>query len=1167
MADVNQTEKSEVTSRDSSTMRPLGTTLVQAKKSEVAMREEQVLAFWKENKIFEKSLEKPSPKGEFVFYDGPPFATGLPHHGSLLSSIVKDVIPRYKTMRGYRVRRRWGWDCHGLPIESLIEKQLNLKTKKDILDIGIEKFNETARASVLQFEKEWEKYIDRVGRWVDFTNSYKTMDNSYIESVWWALKELHTKGRLYEGKKVLMYCPHCETPLAKAEIAMDNTYKDVTEEAVTVRFRVRHPQQYGLPEKTSFLAWTTTPWTLPGNTALAVNPKMSYMLFPEADGMVIVAKERFDILRGGPKPKVMVDMGKEYKGTELVGIEYDPLFDIAAFKAHKGKKHVVVPADFVSSDEGTGIVHTAVMYGEDDFALGQKEGLPMVQMLEANGTYNNEAPETLRGKYIKAAERDIKADLEQRGLLFDKKNNTHSYPHCYRCGTALIYNAVSSWFIKIQDSKEKLLSENELINWVPEHLKHGRFKHIVESAPDWTISRNRFWASPLPIWKDKDGRVMVIGSVEELKKRSKRSGNQYFVMRHGESVNNVQNILSSDVNADYGLTEAGALAARDAVKVLGTVDVIVASPFKRTKETALAAAEALNFPKEKIIFDARLAESGFGVYDGKTLEEYHAAFPDKVERFSDAPEGGETYVDIRTRMGDTMHDLEKNYSGKKILVISHGTPLWLLIALARGLSSHEAIALRASEYPDRAQLIPLDFAPLPWNKKYEVDLHRPYTDSITLLDDEKREYQRIPEVVDCWVESGSMPFAEYHYPFENKKEFEKRSPGDFIAEYIAQTRTWFYYMHVLGVLVFNRRAFKNVVTTGTILAADGSKMSKSKGNYTDPLLVMDTYGADPLRFHLMGSVVMQAEDLNFRDEDIRDAQNKMVNMLSNCAKFYELYKGQYDGKTKSADSPHVLDQWILARLNTVVNDVTLAMDAFNTPTACRTIRSFIEDYSTWYVRRSRDRAKEEGIDKQYTLATQRTVLLALSKMIAPITPFLAESVYTAGGGPLESVHLETWPETQTRSLFARLFSRDTSVEILKTMETVRASVSRALEARDKAGIKVRQPLAQLTIKSLKWRGAPELGEIIADEVNVKRVVFETGLEDGVVLDTVLTPELKEEGMVRDIFRLVQDARKASKLKPGEKGQVSIVVKPDDVAIAKKYIAEISQKTNTDVTIN
>lgn len=1135
-------------------------------KSDVAKREEEVLAFWKENKIFEKTLEKPSPKGEFVFYDGPPFATGLPHHGSLLSSIVKDVIPRYKTMRGYKVRRRWGWDCHGLPIESLIEKRLNLKTKKDILDIGIEKFNETAKASVLEFEHEWEKYIDRVGRWVDFKNSYKTMDNSYIESVWWSLKELHSKGRLYEGRKVLMYCPHCETPLAKAEIAMDNTYKDITEEAVTVRFRVRHPQQYGLPDKTSLLAWTTTPWTLPGNTALAVNPNMSYVLVPEADGMVIVAKERFDILRGGPKPRVMVDMGKEYTGSELVGIEYEPLFDVTAFTSHTGKKHIVVPADFVTADDGTGIVHTAVMYGEDDYALGQKEGLPMVQMLDASGKYNNEAPEALRGKYIKAAEKEIKASLEQRGLLFDKKNNTHSYPHCYRCGTPLIYNAVSSWFIKLQDAKEKLLSENQLINWVPEHLKHGRFKHIVESAPDWTISRNRFWASPLPIWKDAEGRVMVVGSLEELKKRVKKSGNQYFVMRHGESQNNVQNILSSDVDANYGLTEKGKTDVRASVAKLSSIDLIVASPFKRTKESALAAAEVLGVPTEKIVFDPRLGESGFGVFSGKSLEEYHAAFPDRVERFSQAPEGGETYYDIRKRMGDVMRELEEKYRNKKILVISHGTPLWLLIALTRGLTSHEAIALRASQYPDRAQLIPLPYTLLPWNAHYELDLHRPYTDSIVLLDESGREYTRIPEVVDCWVESGSMPFAEYHYPFENSDEFKRRSPGDFIAEYIAQTRTWFYYMHVMGVLVFGRRAFKNVVTTGTILAADGSKMSKSKGNYTDPLLVMDKYGADPLRFHLMGSVVMQAEDLNFRDEDIRDAQNKMVNMLWNCAKFYELYKHEYDGKTDAEQSTHILDRWIRARLNTVVQEVTAAMDAFNTPLACRTVRSFIEDYSTWYVRRSRERAKEPGADKQYTLAVQKDVLLTLSKLIAPVTPFLAESVYHAAGGTLASVHLEDWPEARTPGFFARLLGRTVDVELLKSMEHVRALVSRALEARDKAGFKVRQPLAQLTVRRIAGALSQELADIIADEVNVKKVTFETSVEDGVVLDTVLTPALKEEGFARDVFRLVQDARKLAKLKPGERGDVTIYVKPEDRPLAEKLLIDISQRTNTTVSL-
>src|SRR3989344_4832924 len=429
-------------------------------KSEAAKREEEVLAFWREDKTFEKSLAKDAPKGEFVFYDGPPFATGLPHTGSLLASVIKDVIPRYKTMRGYRVPRVWGWDCHGLPIENLVEKKLGLKNKKEIENIGIATFNEEARASVLEFADEWEKYVERVGRWVDFKESYKTMDNSYIEAVWEALKRLHEKGLMYEGRKVLMYCPHCETPLAKAEIAQDNTYKDVTEEAVTVKFKVKNPEKHNLPADTHLLAWTTTPWTLPGNVALAVGKDIEYGVFKSGGEHYVCAKNH--------QPPKTTDISVVLTGEKLVGLEYEPLFDVPALKSEKSYR--VYAADFVTTSEGTGIVHTAVMYGEDDFALGQREGLPMVQMLNPNGTYNNESPEFLRGQYIKKAEKDIKEDLEKRGLLFEKKNHRHSYPHCYRCGTMLIYNAVASWFINIQKVKDRLLSENESINWVPAHL-------------------------------------------------------------------------------------------------------------------------------------------------------------------------------------------------------------------------------------------------------------------------------------------------------------------------------------------------------------------------------------------------------------------------------------------------------------------------------------------------------------------------------------------------------------------------------------------------------------------------------------------------------------------------------------------------------------------------
>jgi isoleucyl-tRNA synthetase len=978
---MTEPAKSETAKRDPGTTHSSNATTGQEKKSETALREERVLDLWRKDKTFEKSLAKDAPKGEFVFYDGPPFATGLPHAGNLLSLVIKDVIPRYKTMRGYRVRRRWGWDCHGLPIESLVEKELGLKTKKDIERIGVKAFNEKARSLVLKYVDEWEKYVERVARWVDFKNSYKTMDNSYIESVWWALKELWKKGLLYEGKKVLMYCTHCETPLAKAEIAMDNTYQDVTEEAVTVKFKLKAGQQIRGKDVGSnmyLLAWTTTPWTLPGNVALAVKNNISYtsLRIRGISELLIVASECVKSVFAGKDVEIV---HSDIKGQDLIGLAYEPLFDVPALKSEKSYK--VYAANFVSTEEGAGIVHTAVMYGEDDFTLGQKEGLPMVQMLNPDGTYNDKAPELVRGKFIKQAEKDIKRDLEARGLLFDKKNHTHSYPHCYRCGTPLIYNAVSSWFLNIQKVKERMLGENEKVTWVPEHLKYGRFQNIVENAPDWTISRNRFWASPLPIWKcEKCGKVDVIGSVTELKEKT-----------------------------------------------------------------------------------------------GKA--------------------------------------------------------------------------------PD--------------------DLHRPYVDDLPYTCWAcSGTMNRIPEVVDCWVESGSMPFAEWHYPFENKSEFESRAPGDFIAEYIAQTRTWFYYMHAVAVLLFNRLAFRNVISTGTILAADGSKMSKSKGNYTDPLTLLDLYGADAFRFYLMGSVVMQAEDLRFKDEDVRDTHNRVIGLLWNTYKFYELYQREYDGVTSARASAHVLDRWILARLDELTRVMTDALDAYDLPRAARPMREFVEDYSTWYVRRSRERVKGDdpstsfdqsqdkplGAGKQFALATQREVLLTVSTLLAPMTPFLAESIYRGVGGGGESVHLAAWPSSKSGFL-ARLFGSRPS-PVLAEMAKVRSIVSQALQLRDTAKIKVRQPLASLTIPRSASL-SDEYRMIIADEVNVKAVhVGET-----LALDTNITEGLKEEGFIREFIRTIQAFRKESGLKPGESATYCATISPDERRLIEKHVASIEKNTNTAVVFS
>ena len=1107
-----------------------------APKSETVLREEEILAFWKQDKTFEKSLAKPAPQGEFVFYDGPPFATGLPHSGSLLSSIIKDVVPRYKTMRGYRVPRVWGWDTHGLPIENLVEKTLGLKTKKDILDIGIGAFNEKARSVVLQYVHDWKKYVDRVGRWVDFDNSYKTMDNSYIESVWWALKRLNDKNLLYEGRKVLMYCPHCETPLAKAEIAADNTYKDITEEAVTVRFKVKNPHKHNLPENTFLLAWTTTPWTLPGNVGLAVNPAMTYAVVQDDSAHYIEHED-----------------GGDLEGKNLVGIEYEPLFDVPAMQGKNAYK--VWAADFVTAGEGTGIVHTAVMYGEDEFAPGRKENPPMVQMLEPNGHYNSVVPEFIRGKYIKQAEKPIKEDLEARGLLHARGMHMHSYPHCWRCGTALIYNAVASWFLNIQKVKSKLLAENEKISWFPEHLKHGRFRNILENAPDWTISRNRFWASPLPIWKEKGGsKLMVVGSLDELLSKTKRSGNRYFVMRHGEAQLNVKGLANSDVSVLNPLTPVGKERVLTSAVTLKKekIDLIVSSPLQRTQETAKIVLRELGLPDSALMTDARLSEIGFGEHEGKPIGESDKVYMDGGDFYERRSPGGESLGELRKRAGEFLFEIERRYNGKNILFVTHDGTAWLLHAIAKRKTKEQLEKEVAEDFMPYASVRDLPFVPYPHRSDYELDLHRPYIDDVVLVDGKGGKYERIPEVLDCWVESGAMPFASMQYPRDKSRVdpgrffglYPKGYPGDFIAEYVAQTRTWFYYMHAMGVLLFGKQAFKSVAVTGTILAADGSKMSKSKGNYTDPWELMEKWGADPFRFHLMSSVVMQGEDLNFRDDDVREAHNRVVGTLWNSFKFFELYKGQLSD-AGSIQSAHPLDLWVMSLLNKTVAEVTAALDGYDMPRAARALRQFIETYSLWYVRRSRDRAKQAGPDQQATLATQRHVLATTAKLIAPIMPFLAESIYK-GLGEKESVHLSEWSEAGA-----------IDEALLADMQAIRELASKGLELRERAGIKVRQPLSIFSAKVVPADAG--LRQILADELNVKEIAENPSLE-APELATELTPELKEEGLVRDLVRRIQEWRKSENLTVTDRPAYTLAVSADEKSAAQNNKEKIMTAT-------
>ena len=1067
-------------------------------KSERAQKEEKILQFWQDNKIFSKTLSQSKGKKEFIFYDGPPFATGLPHAGSLLSSIIKDVIPRYKTMQGFHVRRRWGWDCHGLPIENMIEKELGIKDKLEIESkFGIEAFNEACRSSVLRYVREWKQYVDRVGRWVDYDNAYKTMDNTFIESVWHALSEINKKGLLYEGRKVLLYCPHCQTPIAKAEVAMDNSYKDVTEESVTVEFRIKGQ------ENKSFLAWTTTPWTLPGNVALAVHPDIDYVEIEKkdmGDGELVrfvLAKARLETVFGNDDYKVV----REMKGTELVGLEYEPLYRIT----DDSKAYHVYAADFVTTEDGTGIVHTAILYGEDDYQLGLRENLPQVPLLDEKGHFNNAAPELVRGQYFKKAEKAIKDDLEKRGLMFKRENHTHSYPHCHRCGTALVYNALTSWFINIQKVKDRMIKLNEKVNWVPEYLKHGRFLNIVENAPDWTISRNRYWASPLPIWKDASGKIYLIGSIDELKKHTKKSGNKYFVMRHGQAESNVKNILDLTGDPENHLTEKG---KQEVEQIKGQeFDLVFCSPFLRARESA----EIIG---RDFVVDERLREIG------------------QNEEGSSA----------RRRMGDFIYDIENKYQNKKILVISHGEPIWWLERMTEGENAEKFIP--NNRWIKTGEFRKLDFVPLPHNKNFELDLHRPYIDDIELISEDGEPLKRIPEVIDGWVESASMPFDEYHYPFENKKEFENRFPGDFVAEYIAQTRTWFYYMHTIATALFDNIAFKNVITTGNVVAADGSKMSKSKGNYTDPLVLIDSMGADAFRYYLMSSVVMQAEDMLFKDEEIKDVHNRLINILWNSFSFYELYAdGKLETRNSKLETKHVLDRWILARLDQLIGEVTEAMEKYDMVRATRPIKDFVSDLSTWYIRRSRDRFK---VRDQEALGTARHVFQEFSKLIAPVMPFIAEDIYRRLKGGKESVHLEDWPKAGS-----------VDQKILENMEEARKIVSLALEARSKAGIKVRQPLAKLEIRTDAL--GSEYLEIIKDELNVKEVVVNNALEGDVCLDTTLTPKLEEEGRVRDAMRAVQDWRKERGLKPGETARYEV---PEaEKEFFSKHAEEIKKATN------
>lgn len=1131
-------------------------------KSETALREEVILKFWEENEIFEKSLNKKSPKGKYVFYDGPPFATGVPHYGHLLGSAVKDAIGRYQTMKGFSVPRRWGWDCHGLPIENIVEKDLNISGKKAIEELGIDKFVEHARSKVLTYVAEWEKTINRLGRWVDFKNSYQTMDNTFIESVWWALGELNKKDLLYEGVRVLAYCPRCETPIANSEIAMDNSYKDITDISVYVKFKLKEA------EDTYLLAWTTTPWTLPGNTAIAINKSFIYLYvlnnLENGKEVLIVAKELYPKLKEKfTNPEIL----KEVSGSELIGKSYEPVFDYYQNISIPHQENIwkIWHADFVSLDMGTGIAHEAPAFGEDDMNLAKENNIPFIHHVEPNGVFSKEVSDFV-GIKVKPKEDGQATDiliikfLAGQGKLFAKEKIIHSYPHCYRCETPLLYYALPSWFVNIQKVKSNLLKDAQAMNWIPAHLKDGRFKNTMESAPDWTISRNRYWASPLPIWKSKSGKMIFINSIKDLKNKVKKSGNKYFVMRHGGAESNLINKISSKVDDIDHLTEEGKIQVLNAVSELKNkkIDFIIASDFMRTKETAEIVKKELGLSENSLIFDKRLWELSTGIFNGGTWNEFWEV-REKGNGYFFKPEGGESHQDLKLRMTDFLYDIENKYKNKNILIVTHEGPARVLFAGAQGFNDKETIEhlQEGIRNFNNAEIRDLDFAPLPHNENYELDLHRPYIDSIVLVDENGEEYFRILEVVDCWFESGSMPFAQDHYPFENKNWQKNNFPSGFVAEYIAQTRTWFYYTHVISSILFNQAPFQNVVTTGTILAEDGQKMSKSKNNFPDPWSLFNKYGVDAIRFYLLSCPVMKGEDINFSEKSVQDIANKIINRLNNVFTFYELYKDNLvisSITSRKLSRKNVLDNWILTRLDNLLEEVNFGIEKYDLALASKPLELFIEDLSTWYLRRSRERIKDGDQEAKQTLYF---VLKNLIKIMAPFTPFASEDIWQKlkNYHDEESVHLTNWPTT-SKNLFDRIFGSKKENQVIEEMEKVREIVTLGLQIRQKANIPVRQPLNQLRIKNYEL--GSEYLEILKDELNLKEVIFDSNISEAVELDLKITDELKQEGDCRELIRAIQDMRKKTGLTPSDTVSLVIETNENGKKLIEKFETEIKK---------
>jgi len=1158
-------------------------------KSEAALREEKVLEFWRENKIFEKSLEQTKNGKEFIFYEGPPTANGKPGIHHLEARAFKDAIPRYKTMRGYHVRRKGGWDTHGLPVELQVEKKLGLNSKKAIEAYGIGKFNQECKANVWEYLEFWNKFTERIGYWVDQDNAYVTYHNPYIESAWNIVKKIDEQKLLYKDYKVVPWCPRCGTALSSHELAQG--YEDVKDISITAKFRI---SKASLPQISShftrqnptgsdatqkleeatpyyFLAWTTTPWTLPGNIALAVGKDIVYVEIKLNNEFLILAKDRLSIIEGE------YEIIAEHKGNEMVGMSYEPLFPYLKEQLDKKGEPVdkvfkVYVADFVNTEDGTGMVHTAVMYGQDDFELGTKVGLPKHHLVNPEGKFVG-GTGFLEGRFVKEVDAngkptidvDIIKYLQENNLFFHKELYEHSYPHCWRCKTALIYYARDSWYIRMSDPevKQKLITENQSINWEPAYTRDGRFGEWLREIKDWAISRERYWGTPLPVWIcDKCEKRHVIGSLEELKVKTKKSGNKYFVMRHGGTEGNQAGIVSFKNQKEDNLTEKGkAQVILTAEKIKKEkIDLIITSDFTRTQETAEELRLALGLPKEAVIEDPRLHEINPGEFDGRPWRDYHM-HAEMVGKnwFEHKIGGGESLMEVKERTAGALYELEAKYQNKNIVLVTHGGPAWLLFVNS-GLfvptntdyqPENSDVFVKDFKTFQNAEVRELPFVPAPHNAEFDLDFHRPYIDEVKLVCDCGGDMLRTKEVMDVWFDSGAMPFAQDHYPFENKKWVDGVGyPADFISEAIDQTRGWFYTLHAVGVLMGRGKAYKNVICLGHLLDAKGKKMSKSLGNIVDPWEVIGKYGVDTLRLW-MYSVNQPGESKNFDEKTVQLVQQQVFSLLYNVLAFYELYRDEKFESNTRPKSKNVLDQWILAKLDKLSGLATENLDKYKLLEPSRAIKDFIGDLSTWYLRRSRERIKDGDKEAKETMYF---VLKNLAKIMAPFAPFTADDIWLRlkNKEDEESVHLASWPKDSKVSWFTKFFTY--KVDTLN-MEETRRIVSLGLQARQKAGIPVRQSLAGIKISVHINK---EYIDLIKDELNIKEVVLDKSIDGDLVLDTHLTPELKQEGIYRELLRAVQDTRKKMGLTPSDVITISFETNDEGKEIIQKFETDIKK---------